>query len=170
MKATLALVLSSLMAVATGCGSSSSNGSGSQASLIGSWSITTTDGVNGDFSGTIQATLIANNTCVVEVPTASGGFGISTQQGTSCAIADDQGDGSISGTGDFFYPPVGLMVGETGNQLNLIFVEGIMSGYSYAVFNATGTIGNGTMSGSWTCDFGPPNCTGLSGTFTGAKI
>jgi len=167
MKAILALVVSSVMAAAIGCGSSSSNGSGSQNQLVGNWSITTTNGVNGDL-GTIQATLVANSTCVVEVPTASGGIAIYTQPGINCAIADSQqGDGSISGTGYFYYPPVGVMVGETGSQLNLIFVEG--SGDNYAVFNATGTIGNGTMSGSWTCDFGPSNCAGLSGTFSGAK-
>jgi hypothetical protein len=53
-----------------------------------------------------------------------------------------------------FYPPVGVLVGETGNQLDLIFVEG--SANSYAVFNATGTMGSGAMSGSWTCNLDTP--------------
>ncbi len=172
MKAILALVLSSLMAFAIGCGSSS-NASVSPNQLVGSWSITTTDGVNGT-SGTIQATLIAatvgqNSNCVVTAVNGSGGTSVFTVQGSSCALADNQtGQGAISGTGYFFYPPVGVLVGETGNQLDLIFVEG--SGNSYAVFNATGTMANGAMSGSWTCNLETPICAGLSGTFSGAKI
>ena len=53
-----------------------------------------------------------------------------------------------------FYPPVGVLVGETGNQLDLIFVEG--SANSYAVFNAIGTMGSGAMSGSWACNLDTP--------------
>jgi hypothetical protein len=171
MKATLALVLSSLTAFAIGCGSSSSNGSGSQNQLVGSWSITTTDGVNGD-SGTIQATLIGgsdtNINCTFQVPDGDGFF-IAMEHATSCAIADNQtGQGSISGTGDFFYPPVAVMAWATGNQVNLFFVES--NGPVTALFDAAGTTGNGTISGSWQCDASSPTCTGLGGTFTGAKI
>jgi hypothetical protein len=103
--------------------------------------------------------------------------GTFTVQGPSCFIADDNtGQGTISGTGNFFYPPQGLLAGVPYNPtpsngsatVDLLFVEADQFG-DIAVANGIGTVTNGTIAGTWTCNPDTPICTGLSGTFSGTK-
>lgn len=160
------------MACLIGCGSSKSNDNGQNGtatSIHGSWTITTTE--NGETPGTIQTTLISS-TCSVSTP-----VGAFTVQGPNCFIADDNsGQGSISGSGTFFYPPQGVLVGvptspvaaDSSVPVDLLFVEADQYG-DVAVFNGNGTIINGTMTGTWTCNSASPVCSGLSGTFSGTK-
>jgi hypothetical protein len=100
-----------------------------------------------------------------------------TVQGPTCFIADDNtGQGSISGSGQFLYPPQGVLVGSPSNpipantpeSINLVFVEADEYG-DVSVFNGSGSVDNGTMSGTWACSTYSPVCTGLSGTFSGTR-
>jgi hypothetical protein len=98
-------------------------------------------------------------------------------QGPACFIADNNtGQGSITGTGQFIYPPQGVLVGSsasavsagTSATIDLLFVEANQYG-DVAVFDGNGTINNGTMTGTWVCNTNSPNCFGLSGTFSGSQ-
>jgi len=153
-----------LMAVAIGCSSGKSN-----TSIPGSWSIVTTESEGSN--NTLQVSLVSS-ACSVSTP-----VGTFTVQGPSCFIADDNtGQGTISGTGNFFYPPQGLLAGVPYNPtpsngsatVDLLFVEADQFG-DIAVANGIGTVTNGTIAGTWTCNPDTPICTGLSGTFSGTK-
>jgi hypothetical protein len=98
-------------------------------------------------------------------------------EGPNCFIADDNtGQGSISGTGQFFYPPQGVLVGSSTNPIpsdstaaiNLLFVEADRYG-DVAVFDGNGSVSNGAITGTWACDPGTPVCTGVGGTFSGSQ-
>ncbi len=147
-----------------GCGSSSKQ---SSTSILGNWTIVASNGAGG--STTFQASVVSSP-CTVSTP-----IGTFTVAGPTCFIADNNtGKGSISGTGQFIYPPVGALVGvpadpaPAGSTLNLLFVEADLSGNA-AVFGGNGTVTGNKMTGSWTCNANSPACLGLSGTFSGNK-
>jgi len=146
-----------------GCGSSSKG----PTSIQGSWTIVASNGAGG--STTFQASVVSSP-CTVTTP-----IGTFTVAGPTCFIADNNtGQGSITGTGQFIFPPVGALVGvpvdpaPAGSALNLLFVEADQSGNA-AVFGGNGTVTGNKMTGTWACDPSSPNCSGLSGTFSGNK-
>jgi hypothetical protein len=161
----LVLPLGCLMFV--GCGGGNSN---SGTSLAGNWSITAME--SGTPNSVMQTTLVSS-ACSVSTP-----IGSFTVQGPACFIADNNtGQGSITTTsGTFLYPPQGVLIGaqsnptaaNTSQAIDLLFVEADSSG-DVAVFNGTGTISSGSISGTWSCNANSPSCTGLSGTFSGTQ-
>jgi hypothetical protein len=155
----------------TGCGSSNSNSnSGAEANaattnIQGSWAITASEA--GGSSSVFNVTLVTSP-CSVATP-----IGTFTVQGPSCFIADDNtGQGSISGTGNFFYPPQGVLIGVPANpapsnaSVDLLFAEADQFGDA-AVFGGNGTISGGKLTGTWSCNPDSPVCAGLTGTFSG---
>jgi hypothetical protein len=173
-----------LMAFAVDCGSGSSQG-GSSTDVSGSWAITTVDSGNSSLNSTLNASLVSS-VCYTPTgyPTASGGLALALLvNGPSCFIADSStGQGSISGTGDLFYPPQLALIGVPSNpippnspsSLQLLFIEAGPND-QYAVFNGSGTITGGTMTGTWSCNANVgvsgelSICAGMSGTFSGSK-
>jgi hypothetical protein len=159
-----------------GCGGGSDTGSSGSTSLAGNWTITANQ-ANSTSSSVFQVALVSS-ACSVSTP-----IGTFTVQGPSCFIADDNsGQGSITGTGSFIYPPQGVLLGATVSpvpsgqtaSINLLFVEADQFGDA-AVFSGTGTVtsasGSGTaaLSGNWECASNSPACVGLSGTFSGTQ-
>jgi hypothetical protein len=163
----LAMLSFALFLPSCGGGSSSTSNS-TTTNLIGSWTITATE--TGSSSTSVFTVTLVSSPCSVSTP-----IGTFTVQGPSCAIADDNsGQGSITGTGTFFYPPQGVLIGATaspapnGTSIDLLFVEADQVGDA-AVFGGVGTISNGTLSGNWACSAGSPICSGLTGAFSGTQ-
>jgi hypothetical protein len=148
------------------CGSSSTQKPSSTTTNIqGSWAITASEA--GGSSSVFSVTLVSS-ACSVATP-----IGTFTVQGPVCFIADNNtGQGSISGTGNFTYPPAGVLIGTAANpasanaSIDLLFAEADQLGDA-AVFGGTGTVSGGTLSGSWSCNVNSPVCFSLSGTFSG---
>jgi hypothetical protein len=152
-----------LMVFTSGCGAGKSANGGSTAvtQVQGAWTFTATNGVGGQ--SVFQVNLVSS-ACTVSTP-----IGTFTVQGASCSIADDNtGQGSISGTGSFFYPPAGVLVGLSSGQIELVFVEADQFGDA-AVINGNGTLSSGAISGTWTCNAATSVCLGFSGTFAGTQ-
>jgi hypothetical protein len=154
-----------LLALIAGCGGGSSNYISPPPGVQGNWTVTTADDTNGDQSK-LQATLVSSP-CSVTTP-----IGTFTVQGPVCVIADNNtGQGSVTGTGDLFYPPQGVLMGVNFNpppansSLDLLFVEADSLG-NVAVFDGVGIVNNEVITGTWTCNVNSPGCAGLSGTFT----
>ncbi|MGC1451876.1 MAG: hypothetical protein WA830_17750 [Candidatus Sulfotelmatobacter sp.] len=158
-----------LLSLALSCGSSTNPNNSSQANstttIPGNWVITATEtGQNAVFTVNLVP-----SPCSVATP-----IGTFTVTGPSCFIADNNtSQGSISGSGNFMYPPQGVLVGTAANPasnnaaVNLLFAEADQFGA--AVFGGVGTISNGNLTGAWTCNVNSPVCFGLSGTFSGVK-
>jgi hypothetical protein len=164
------LILISIV-FAVGCSSSNTNNTGSApvTSMAGAWTVTGNLGSQGG-SGTYQVSLVSSP-CSVE--TAVGTFSV---QGPVCFIANNNsGQGSISGSG---LPGTskntgqGVLIGVASNPVpangtfNLLFVVGYANG-DFVEFTGSGTIGNGTMTGTGSCSPNTPLCQGMSGTFSG---
>ena len=154
-----------LTTFAVACGSNSSSGT----QLTGAWTITANQLSS---SGSVFSVTLVSSQCSVVA-----GDDLFTVQGPTCFIADDStGQGSISGSGQFLYPPQGVLVGSPSNpipantqaSINLVFVEADEYG-DISVFNGDGSIDNGTMTGTWVCSTYSPVCAGLSGTFSGSR-
>jgi hypothetical protein len=162
------VVILTFVLVACGSGSKSSpSATNINTQLSGSWTITATE--SGSTDSVFSVNLVSSQ-CSVSTP-----VGTFTVQGPSCVIADDNtGQGSISGTGQFIYPPQGVLVGATAGSIaanasapiDLLFVEANQYG-DVAVFNGNGTVTNGSMTGTWVCNVDSPSCSGLNGTFSG---
>jgi hypothetical protein len=171
-------LLVGLSFVLAGCGggSSSSSGSGSHAlEISGGWTI------NVEGGNTLTANLVPSP---CQVTTPIGTFSVYTDASltllaTTCFIADDNnGQGSISGTGQFFYPPQGVLLGVQADPVPAngsgpiggLFVEADSLG-DYAIFNANGTAqaSSKSISGGFACNPVSPNCAGIAGTFTGTR-
>jgi hypothetical protein len=139
-----------------------------QTNLAGSWSITATNGVNQN-SSAFNVNLVSSP-CTVD----QSGMTFTVSEST-CVIADNPaGQGSVTASGDFMYPPQGVLLGASGNPapsnaaVTLLFVEADGQG-NIAVFGASGTISGGSVRGSWKCDPKTPVCSSLSGTFDGSQ-
>jgi hypothetical protein len=164
----LFVILASLSVVMSlsSCGSSSSGNSTSTTKMQGKWTITAT----GTSSSSVFSATLVSSPCSVATP-----IGTFTVVEPVCFIADDNtGQGSISGTGTFIYPPQGVLIGVPANpasgnaSLELLFAEADQFGDA-AVFGGTGTVSNGTITGTWSCNPSSPACLGLSGTFSGKQ-
>jgi len=103
--------------------------------------------------------------------------GMFSVQGAVCFTANNNaGQGSISGTG---LPSTskntgqGVLLGVAANPVpangtfNLLFVAGDAGG-NFVEFTGSGTVSNGTMTGTGSCSSSTPLCQGMSGTFSGA--
>ena len=164
------LVLISIV-FAVGCGSTQNagSGSGSETSLQGMWTVTGNLGSQGR-SSTYQISLVSSP-CSVTTPV--GKFSV---QGPVCFIANNNsGLGSISGTGlptSSKNTGQGVLIGldsnpvPTNGSFNLLFVAGDASG-NFVEFTGSGTVANGTMTGTGSCSSSTPLCQGMSGTFSG---
>jgi hypothetical protein len=152
------------------CGSSSSGsqqGNSTSTNIQGTWAITATEP---GAAGSVFNVTLVSSPCSVATP-----IGTFTVQGPACFIADDNtGQGSISGTGSFIYPPAGVLIGVPANpasinaSIDLLFAEADQFGDA-AVFGGTGTVSNGTITGTWACNPASPVCFGLGGTFSGIR-
>jgi hypothetical protein len=164
------LILISIV-FAVGCSSAKNAGNGSETSLQGMWTVTGNLGSQGG-SGTYQVSLVSSP-CNVTTP-----VGMFSVQGPICFIANNNiGQGSISGTG---LPSTskntgqGVLIGVRSNPVpangtfDLLFVAGDASG-NFVEFTGSGTVANGTMTGSGSCSASTPMCQGTSGTFSGTR-
>jgi hypothetical protein len=158
-----------LLVFAAGCGSSKSTGSGPTTSIPGTWSVTGNLGSQGG-SGTYQVAFVSSP-CSVTTP-----VGMFSVQGPVCFTANNNaGQGSISGTGlptSSTNTGQGVLIGVAANPVpangtfNLLFVAAVASG-NFVEFTGSGTISNGTMTGTGSCSSSTPLCQGMSGTFSG---
>jgi hypothetical protein len=167
MKKLFAVIASLLVLLLSGCGGSGQqSNSTSTTNMQGNWTITAT----GTSSSSVFNVTLVSSACTVATP-----IGTFTVVGPACFIADDNtGQGSISGTGTFIYPPQGVLLGVPANpasanaSIDLLFAEADQFGDA-AVFGGTGTVSNGTITGTWSCNSASPVCFGLSGTFSGTQ-
>jgi hypothetical protein len=170
-------------------GSSACGGAGNGASkpteMSGSWTITNNiQSVSlGNFNSTLNVSVVSS-VCYTPrgYPTPSGGYTLAMiVNGPGCFMADSgSGSGSITSTGNVFYPPQTLLIGvpsdpipaDTTDDLQLVFVEAGPNN-QYAIFQGSGKVSNGRMTGTWSCDLyagtpsGSPICSDASGTFSG---
>jgi hypothetical protein len=155
-----------LLIFAAGC---SSTKNGATTSMLGMWTVTGNLSPQGG-SGTYQVSLVSSP-CSVTTP-----VGMFSVQGPVCFIASNNtGQGSISGSG---LPSTskntgqGVLIGVAANPVpangtfNLLFVAGDASG-NFVEFTGSGTVSNGTMTGTGSCSSSTPLCQGMSGTFSG---
>ncbi len=121
---------------------------------------------------TYQVTFVSSP-CSVTSP-----VGTFSVQGPVCFIANNNTAlGSISGKGllpNASNTGEGVLVGVAANPvpanatLNLLFVQGEQNG-TFIEFTGSGTVANGTMTGSGTCSSSTPLCQGMTATFTGTQ-
>src|SRR5437870_13565387 len=157
MKRTLILIFLVLVA---GCKSAKNAESRSGTSMQGTWTVTGNLGSQGG-SGTYQLELVSSP-CSVTTP-----VGVFSVQGPVCFIANNNtGQGSISGTGlpsSSKNTGQGVLIGVPSNPVsnnatfNLLFVAGDAKG-EVVEFTGTGTVTNGTMTGTGSCSSSTPLC------------
>jgi hypothetical protein len=152
MKRILFLILI-VIVFAAGCSSSKNAGGGPGTSMQGMWSVT---GNLGSQSGpaTYQVVFVSSP-CSITTP-----VGTFSVQGSVCFIANNNsGQGSISGTGllsSSNNTGEGVLIGVPSNPVpagatfNLLFVVGVQNG-NFVEFTGTGTVTNGTMTGTGSC-------------------
>jgi hypothetical protein len=162
------LILISIV-FAVGCGSTKNITGASETSLQGMWTVT---GNLGSQSGskTYQVSLVSSP-CSVTTP-----VGMFSVQGPVCFIANNNtGQGSISGSGLPSFSKntgQGVLIGVAANPvpangtINLLFVAGFASG-DFVEFTGSGTVSNGTMTGTGSCSSSTSMCQGMSATFSG---
>lgn len=168
-KRVLILILILILVVfATDCNSSKS-GTGAGTSMQGMWTVT---GNLGTLTGaeTYQVSFVSSP-CSVVSP-----VGTFSVQGPVCFIANNNtGQGSISGKGllsNASNTGEGVLIGVAANPVptngtvNLLFVLGVKGG-NFIEFTGSGTVANGTMTGSGSCSTSTPMCQGVSATFSG---
>src|SRR5437773_5127050 len=170
MKRILILVL---IVFAAGCGGNSAP-KPTGTSMQGTWTVTgnlqCTQGCGSGVSNTYQVALVSSP-CSVTTP-----VGTFSVQGPVCFIANNNsGQGSISGTGlstdATKNTQQGILIGVHSNPVakgaafNLILVAGDNNG-NFVEGTASGTVGNGSMTGTGSCSSNTPVCQGVSGTFS----
>lgn len=154
-----------------GCSSSNSSKttSGSNTSMQGTWNATGNLSGSASGSGTYQVSLVPSP-CSVTTPVGS--FSV---QGPVCFIANNNtAQGSISGSGlpaSSTNNSQGVLIGVSSNPVpgngtfNLLFVAANNGGLIQ--FTGSGTVTNGTMTGTGSCSSSTPVCQGISSTFSG---
>jgi hypothetical protein len=181
------IFIGAALLVLAGCGSNSSSSqsgsSGSTSMLAGSWSITTTEGSQVD---TITTTLVPNGTTVPigfglpsgTVTSCSWPVGDVSAVGPACFTAANSALANLGSLSDSnpLILPLQLVVGVPQNPapansaLSFAFAEDYDGFAYYWVFNGTGTVTNGTISGSWECNVEATiSCLGMSGTLSGTQ-
>lgn len=159
------------------CGGSSNSGSGGTAAqpleVSGNWTATA---ANGGSIGSLTLDLVPSP-CDVTLP--DGSNLVSPAPYSTCFIAETAGgggQGSLSFTGAFLYPPEAVFIGIQTDPVPANGSEafvGILletSGLFPVFFDLNGTIQASTksVSGSFACDQNSLSCIGISGTLTGA--
>jgi hypothetical protein len=158
-----------LLIVAAGCNSAKNTLGESGTSIQGMWTVTGNLGAQSG-SETYQVAFVPSP-CSVMSP-----VGTFSVQGPVCFIANNNtGQGSISGKGllsNSNNTGEGVLIGVASDPVpanatfNLLFVLGEQNG-NFVEFTGSGTIANGTMTGTGSCSPGTPLCQGSSGTFSG---
>jgi hypothetical protein len=164
------ILILTLIVFAAGCNSSKKAGGESETSMQRTWTVTGSVSGSQSGSGTYQVALVASP-CSVTTP-----VGTFSVQGPSCFIANNNsGQGSISGTGlpsSSKNNGQGVLIGVAANPVpaggafTLVFVAGDSNG-NVVEFTGSGTVGNGTLTGTGSCSPSTPMCQGVSGTFSG---
>ena len=166
------LVILIFVVFAAGCGSSKNSG-GLGTSMQGMWTVTgNVSSQQGGGSGTYQVALVSSP-CSVTSP-----VGTFTVDGPVCFIANNNsGQGSISGKGLLSSAKntgEGILIGVPSNPvpanatINLLFVLGDANG-NVVEFTGSGTVTNGTMTGTGSCSTNTSVCQGMSATFSGTE-
>jgi hypothetical protein len=159
-----------LMVIIFAAGCSSSKSAGTPPTTIpGTWAVSGNLGSQAPGPYEYQVTFVSSP-CSVTSP-----VGTFSVVGPVCFIANNNsGQGSISGKG--LLPSannngVGVLIGVAANPVpangafNILGVEGNNSGF--VEFTGTGTITNGTMTGTGSCSPNTPACQGVSAAFSG---
>ena len=178
------ILILGLIVFVAGCNSAKNAGDGSApsgTSMVGLWNVTATATSTGSVGsqcsngvcgpGTYQVQLVSSP-CSVTTP-----VGTFSVQGPACFTANNNSaQGNISGTGlpsSLSNKGQGVLIGvpsdpvPVGATLNLVFVAANTSGF--AEFTGSGTVTNGTMTGTGSCSSKTPVCQGVTGTFSGTK-
>jgi hypothetical protein len=161
-----------LIVCAAGC-SSSKNSGGSGTSMQGMWTVTgSLSSQQSGKSATYQVALVSSP-CSVTSP-----VGTFTVDGPVCFVANNNsGQGSISGKGLLSYAKntgEGVLIGVPSNPvpanatINLLFVLGDANG-NVVEFTGSGTVTDGTMTGTGSCSTSSTMCQGMSATFSGTQ-
>lgn len=163
-KRILILILA-LIAFATACNSKSGTGTGTSMQGAITGNLAAQSGTE-----TYQVSFVSS-LCSVVSPV--GAFSV---QGPVCFIANNNsGQGSISGKGllsNASNTGEGVLIGVAANPVplngtvNLLFVLSQENG-DFFEFTGSGTVANGTITGSGSCSPSTPLCNGMSATFTG---
>lgn len=165
------ILILALIVFAAGCNSTkNAGGGGTGTSMQGMWAVTGTATLGSQSgSGTYQVQLVSSP-CSVNTP-----VGTFSVQGPVCFIANNNSaQGSISGTGlpsSSKNNGQGVLVGVASNPvpanapINLLFVVGESDG-TVLEFAGSGTMANGTMTGTGSCSTSTPLCQGATGTFS----
>ncbi len=104
MKKVVLVMLLAVVSVACGGTPKSNSTPNASTQISGAWTITANEAGSG--TSVFSVNLVASQ-CSVSTP-----VGTFSVLGPDCFIADDNtGQGSISGTGQFLYPPQGVLVG-----------------------------------------------------------
>jgi hypothetical protein len=154
-----------LVAALIGCGGNSN--SNSKMNMAGSWTVQTVSSTG--LESTLLVNLVPGSTCASLDP-----IGLVSPQETTCFVADNFSlEGSVTGSGEFIYPPEGVLIGivpGASGSINFVFAEAA-SEFDYAVFQGTGTTtGGNLMQGTWACNTSYSLiCAGISGSFSGVK-
>jgi hypothetical protein len=162
-----------LIAFAAGCNSAKSTGGGPPTSMQGTWNVTgNVDIASTSGSGTYQVAFVSSP-CSVTTP-----VGTFSVEGPVCFVANNNaGQGSISGKGLLSSAKntgEGVLIGVPSNPvpanatINLLFVVGEQNG-TFIEFTGTGTVANGTMTGTGSCSASTPMCQGATATFSGTQ-
>jgi hypothetical protein len=180
-------MLLSVSAVLVCCGSTTQGTTPVSTNMTaGTWVITIVNGVGVGKSNIITTTVAPNGT---PVPATSGNTSCSTDSyqneppyqsvvGPACFNALGGGSDNQVGTLSQSAPgePLNLMLGvpanpvTSGSAFNLLYMEVIADGTEGIwQIDGTGTISNGTASGTWVCDASTPLCSGISGTFSATQ-
>lgn len=183
-------VMLSVSGVLVGCGgatqASSTPASGTNMTA-GAWVITITNGGGGGTSNVVTTTVVGPNGTpadteggTISCSTASfqGPSDAETVVGPVCFIA--LGGGATGTLGNLSMTASGMTLGAmmmgvtanpapNGSRFNFTFREGLTAASGEWQIDGTGTINNGTVSGTWSCDTSTPACSGISGTFTGTQ-
>jgi hypothetical protein len=167
MKRILILTLT-LMVFAAGC-NSTKNAGGPLTSMPGTWAVTGDLGSQGPGPYAYQVTFVSSP-CSVTSP-----VGTFSVEGPVCFVANNNsGQGSISGKGllsNANNTGVGVLIGVPANPVpaNSTFnILGVVANNAGVVeFTCTGTVTNGTMTGTAACSSNTPMCQGVSASFSG---
>lgn len=177
------LALFSALLVIGGCGANKQvSGTGSTNMTDGPWIITATNAGGVGTTNVITTTVVPNGT---PVPATSGTTSCNTDSyqdqppyeslvGPVCFNA--LGGGSLGQVGNISATapgePLGdLMIGVSanpapnGSTFNFMYLQNLTAHGMWQI-DGTGTINNGTASGTWACDPSTSACSGVTGTFT----
>lgn len=159
-----------LTGLTTECGSNSKPAvTGTQ--LTGTWNVTVNQSSpSGQPSVTLSA-FVVGGPCQVQDSTGD----TFTVQGPSCVLADDQaGQGHVSSQNSTLVPE-GVLLGSPANpaangaSVNFLYASKNSATQDWYVFQGSGVISNGQISGSWSCYPNVTICSGWTGTFTATQ-